>query len=144
MRMCDIPRLSYRWLYTGCWVLVSCFLPGCVLGGMGVACSSHSLGRGGASIEGVCLHLQGGNPLATPLPKRGRVRSLCQRPQRVIVAHAKGCLDFPNGLRWPIPMGGGLGLFIMRPCACARCQIIDWKLIFTACRRRARNAQRAN
>ena len=24
------------------------------------------------------------------------------------MAHAKGCLDFPNGLRWPTPMGGGL------------------------------------
>ena len=24
------------------------------------------------------------------------------------MAHAKGCLDIPNGLRWPTPMGGGL------------------------------------
>ena len=28
--------------------------------------------------------------------------------------------------------GGHFSLFIMRPCACARCQIIDRKLIFTA------------
>ena len=68
---CVVPPfipLDVYYSYAACGVLVTC-LSGCVLEGMGVACSSHSLGRGGASIEGVGLHLQGEIPLPRPCQK---------------------------------------------------------------------------
>ena len=63
----------------GCWYHVFC---------QGVSWGvweSHAPPTPWAGVEpqlkGCVSTSRGGNPLATPLPKRGRVRSLCQRPQ---------------------------------------------------------------
>ena len=40
-------------------------------------CDQDWTGQGGASVEGVCLHVQGGNPCHAP----ARVQSFCQHLQ---------------------------------------------------------------
>ena len=84
MQMCDSLRLSHRWLHAlhaVCGVMVSCFLVKVCLGGYVSRMLFPLLGQGWSLNRRGVFPPPGGNPLATPLPKRGRVRSLCQRPQ---------------------------------------------------------------